>query len=330
MNSNKLNKFKNAKICVFGDVMLDRYLTGSVTRVSPEAPVPVVNLEDERHIPGGAANVAANIRGLGAESRLLGVVGKDNEASILKEQLVGLGIDPSLLVESGGRSTTLKSRVLSGSHQIARVDRESTGTINDEEAVAVLNAAESAFAGCHAVVVSDYGKGLCSSEFLARLITKAKSHNIPVLVDPKGVEYEKYSGSYVLTPNKKEALEVFFADQRKSGSISAAGEHIAGKYDVENLIITLGAEGMALFSKDTGKITIDAGPRNVFDVTGAGDTVIATLAVGTAAGLTLIDAAHIANIAAGCVVEDVGTTAISFERLKEAVSMVKDKGIHAA
>ena len=326
MNLENLNKLKDATVCVVGDIMLDRYLIGSVGRVSPEAPVPVVDLEEERIVAGGAANVAANVLGLGASVRLIGIVGKDREAAQLRDELKRLGVRDSTIVESESRPTTVKSRVLSGSHQIARVDREKVITLSDRESEDVLRSFEEVIEGCDALVISDYGKGVCSASLLARLITAANSLGITVLVDPKGVEYSKYAGSYLLTPNKKEALEVYLADKRSAGTISQAGTHIRDEYDIENLIITLGADGMSLFRKDSRVVSIEAGSRKVFDVTGAGDTVIATLSVASGVGLCLEEAAEMANCAAGCVVEDVGTTAISFERLTDAFAILSGEG----
>ncbi len=316
-----LERFAGIRVLVFGDVMLDRYLMGGAGRISPEAPVPVVNLEEERHVAGGAGNVAANIVGLGASVELLGVLGNDIEARDLKKVLENSGVSSDALQESNERVTTVKTRIVAHNQQLARLDRESSDALNAEDTARLIARFEAVLPKCNALLISDYGKGIVTAETSARLITKSKEAGIPVLVDPKGSDYSKYAGASVLTPNRIEAGEVYLAETRKTGTVEEAGRHILENHDVDELVITLGADGMAVFP-NTGKWTcISASTRNVFDVTGAGDTVIGVIAVAKACGADLQTACELANTAAGMVVEQVGTTAISLAELKSGLDV---------
>lgn len=314
-----LKEFENLRIAVYGDVMLDRYLIGEVGRISPEAPVPVVDLKEERLVAGGAANVAANIKGLGSEVLLMSAIGTDREGTELLGLLEtqSIGVDGISRVE--GFETTVKTRVLSGSHQIARIDRESVLEIGETESHALLEHFDSIVEGIDALVISDYGKGTASHEITARLITKSKLHSVPVLVDPKGLDYSKYAGATVLTPNRKEALEYYHSESKGRGGVDESGAHILKELDVDHLVITLGPEGIAVFSKHDERVSLKSSARTVFDVTGAGDTVIATLAAAVASGAGIASAARMANIAAGEVVGKIGTTPISLDELRSAL-----------
>jgi len=314
-----IDGFSGKRIVVYGDVMLDRYLIGDVGRISPEAPVPVVDLKKERLVAGGAANVAANIAGLGAKASLIGIVGDDREAGDLKKLLGSLKISVEGLNQSRDRITTVKSRILSGSHQIARVDREDVKEVSDEDSIFVTEMFLNLATETDVLVISDYGKGAAEPRTVARLITIARTNGIPVLVDPKGLDYSKYEGSSVLTPNKKEALEFFHSANRKEGEVEEAGSYILEHLEVDNLLVTLGSDGIAVFENSRESVILPASARNVFDVTGAGDTVIGTLAVSLAAGADLVMAASIANFAAGEVVGKVGTTPISIGNLLSAL-----------
>ncbi|MEZ5306956.1 MAG: PfkB family carbohydrate kinase [Pyrinomonadaceae bacterium] len=314
-----LARLSAPRIAVVGDVMLDRYWKGSVSRVSPEAPVPVLHLEDEFLIPGGAANVAANIAGLGATATLVSLIGHDYEGELLSKRIIEFGIDTSGIGKSVSRPTTVKNRLLAGHQQIARADRESCIGVDLDEFSILRERLHDSISGCDAIVVSDYGKGLISESLMGEIMSTANEAGIPVLADPKGLNFEKYRGARLLTPNKKEALEVSALFGSDLLTIDEIGNSIIENYGIDSLLITLGAEGMALFEKGAPAITIEALERNVFDVTGAGDTVISVLALGIASGFSVFDSAVIANLAAGVVIEKVGTSAISQAQLLTAL-----------
>ncbi len=316
-------QFGSVRILVFGDVMVDRYLNGSVDRISPEAPVPVVRLESERVIAGGAANVALNVKGLGASVELVSVVGHDSDAEHLIKLLSDAGIATDGIIGSKQRPTTVKTRVMAGSHQIARIDSEAVADLDMEESEGVLERVMERLEQCDALVISDYGKGVATSILTSRLITAAAGFSIPVLVDPKGLNYSKYKGATTLTPNKKEAWDVFHSETKRDCDVETAGAYLVKGFELDEAVVTLGADGMALFSKDDEPHFLKASARNVFDVTGAGDTVIGTLAVAKAAGFDLRTSALIANFAAGQVVERIGTTAIKFDDLLDVLSSVE-------
>lgn len=318
-----LKRFENVSVLVFGDVMLDRYLMGRVERVSPEAPVPVVELEVEKLVLGGAANVAANVAGLGARTTLVSVTGHDGEASQIKELLENAGIGSESVIPSASRITTVKSRIMAGGHQVARVDSERADSLAGDDLEKMTAIFTKLIEGHDVIVISDYGKGVVSAEASTRLITAANSVGVPVFVDPKGLDYRKYDGASVLTPNRKEALELYLAEARRSGTIEEAGRHILKSFEIEELVITLGPDGMALFEKGREMESLAASARIVFDVTGAGDTVIAALAVARAAGADLGSAAIIANAAAGEVVDKTGTFAVRKKDVVRALGRIE-------
>ncbi len=312
-------QFNSVRILVFGDVMVDRYLDGVVERISPEAPVPVVRLESERVVAGGAANVALNVRGLGASVELVSVVGNDTDSKVLKNLITGAGIDSDGLFCSLERPTVVKTRVMSGSHQIARIDREVSRKLSVDESNELSARVFPAIERCDVLVISDYGKGAVTDDLVSRLIATAVGSEKPILIDPKGINYSKYKGATMLTPNKKEAWEVFHAETKEDCDVETAGKYLVDEFELKEVVVTLGADGMALFSRDKETVFLRASARNVFDVTGAGDTVIAALAVAKAAGLDLETSATIANFAAGQVVERIGTTATAIDDLLDVL-----------
>jgi rfaE bifunctional protein kinase chain/domain len=311
--SELFNNFSNIRVMVIGDVMLDRYWWGTVNRISPEAPVPVVQLQHESLAAGGAANVAANIKGLGAVPILVGTVGEDEEGKALRELLRRGGIAADFLVGSVSRPTTVKTRIVAHQQQVARIDREIKAPLaaGDEERVWTM--AADLVESCDIIVASDYDKGLLSENILSRLITQGRLSGKHILIDPKGTDYRKYKQATVLTPNKKEALEASGEEE-----VSAAARRLLGELGLAAVLVTRGEEGMSIFVPDQGERKLAAQARHVYDVTGAGDTVIATLAVALGAGAELTLAAEVANLAAGFVVEEVGTTAITLEKLQLA------------
>ncbi len=309
-------------ILVIGDIMLDRYWWGSVTRISPEAPVPVVRLDKTSVTLGGAANVAANIAGLGMTPEMIGVVGNDGESRELGGIMSAAGLSVSGLVSLSTRPTTVKTRVVAHGQQVTRVDQEVASPLTEQEESAVLDRILTFLPGTKAVVVSDYAKGLLTENILRQIIEKSGSAGIPVLVDPKGKRYSKYSGATILTPNKREAAEACSMDESEAGVVEHAGRVLLDELGLDALLITRGEEGMTLFESSNEPRHMPTRAREIYDVTGAGDTVIAAMAVGLAAGKSFADAAAVANAAAGLAVEQVGTTIVTKEMLaQEGVSI---------
>ena len=314
-------RFSKVKILIIGDVMLDRYWWGSVSRISPEAPVPVVQLEKTSLAPGGAANVAVNIATLGAIPHLIGVIGDDDEGRYLSDALDKSNISPGLLLTLKERPTTVKTRIVAHNQHVVRIDNEKTNFLTAEEEENLWFSIESELDRSDLILISDYAKGLLSKSLLLRLITKAKEKNKQILVDPKGKDYTKYSGATLLTPNRREAIEAcHFEEHQVADDITLAGETLISGLNLQALLITQGEDGMTLFQKEKKPVHFQTKARTVYDVTGAGDTVIATLAVALAAGANLLQAAELSNISAGLVVEEVGTTTINQEKLLEALT----------
>lgn len=298
--------------------MLDRYWWGSVSRISPEAPVPVVNLEKTSAVVGGAANVAANVAGLGAEPFLVGLLGQDEEAKLLQEELNDKKINTDFLIKLPTRQTTVKTRIIAHSQQVVRIDRESKKNLTVDEEKILWRKVNKLLDRIHIVIVSDYGKGTISENFIKRLITTASKKNILILIDPKGKYYYKYRGATILTPNRFELGEVSQLEDYRQETVEKAGKKILSELSLKGLLITQGEAGMTLIEEDNSVSYLPVTARKVYDVTGAGDTVIACLAVAIGSGKSFLEAAKFANRAAGLVVEQVGTTAISLEMLDNA------------
>lgn len=315
-----LERFSSLCVAVFGDVMLDRYWYGVANRVSPEAPVPVVLKQRTVTTPGGAGNVAANIRGLGGKCRLVGVVGDDEAASDLRRLLREQDIDPDDLIVDPGRPTTVKTRVIAQGQQVVRIDEESSFPIGGD----ILRLAEERVADvlswADVVVVSDYAKGFLVTPLLSRIIQGAAQRKLPVVVDPKGRDYKRYAGATVITPNRLEALMAADVPHDGTSAVLEAGKQLLGTVPVEYVLITQGQDGMTLFSRTREPIHIPTVARSACDVTGAGDTAVATLAIAMAAGLPVELGIVLANYAAGLVVEQVGTVAITRHELRRALT----------
>lgn len=303
---------------VIGDIMLDRYLIGNVGRISPEAPVPIVLLNEQNERAGGAANVAVNLALLGIKTQLVGCVGQDDEGARLKKNIALMDIDTEAVFASNQRPTIAKTRILGGHQQMLRLDQESTYPFNDTETAEALKAIESALAQKPSIVIlSDYAKGLLSETVCRQIITSCKQANIPVLVDPKGQNYQKYKGATALTPNKKETAEACMVAVDDPSLIKQA-EALKNSLNLDFLAVTRGDEGITLLDADAHDISASA--QKVFDVSGAGDTVIATLASGLIHGLSPLESLQLANIAAGIVVGEVGTVPISKQVLFDTLS----------
>ncbi|HQU83939.1 MAG TPA: D-glycero-beta-D-manno-heptose-7-phosphate kinase [Pyrinomonadaceae bacterium] len=311
-----LQNFSRVKILVIGDLMLDRYWWGSVSRISPEAPVPIVHLNESTFAVGGAANVAANISGLGAKAYLVGIVGNDDESNLFKDGLKKVNVTDEYLLHSKNRPTIVKTRVIAHNQQVVRIDQEVVKRLDEEEERQLLQQIAALAEEIDLIICSDYAKGVLSDKILEKTIQIAKEKNKKVIVDPKGKNYQKYKGANLLTPNKKEAAEACKFDDHEKNWIFKGGQKLISEVDLEAILITQGEDGMTLIKNDGSSRHLHACARQIYDVTGAGDTVIATLGVALGAGNTLENASEIANIAAGLVVEQVGTTAIKFDDLK--------------
>lgn len=298
--------------------MLDEYLWGNVDRISPEAPVPVVKLERRTYVLGGAANVACNIIALGGRAVLAGIVGNDSQAKILVGLLTQNNIEQTGLLTDPARPTTTKTRILAHSQQVLRLDVEGRGALKPELENELLEWVAHASAAVNAFVLSDYNKGVVTPRIAQGVIERANAQHKPVIVDPKGSNYSKYRGATVITPNVREAAQALRLDLDGDCDLLEIGAQLSSQLEQSALVITRGAEGMSLF--ENGKTTkhMSANAKNVFDVTGAGDTVISTLALALTAGMGLEAAAHLANIAAGIVVGKVGTATVSREELAAA------------
>jgi D-beta-D-heptose 7-phosphate kinase / D-beta-D-heptose 1-phosphate adenosyltransferase len=307
----KVKQFGQTKqhALVIGDVMLDRYLIGEVSRISPEAPVPVVLLKQQNERAGGAANVAANLSLLGIETHILGCIGEDLEGKSLVQLMQASKIQTQAIITSSHRPTIAKTRILGGHQQMMRLDQENSGVFNPEETNQILSAFQQAVANAPAIVVlSDYAKGLLSPTICQTIIQACQQANIPVLVDPKGVDYSKYQGATALTPNKKETAEACHTNVNDAALIEKA-QQLKTSLGLEFLAVTRSEEGITLLDASTHHL--QAAAQQVFDVSGAGDTVIATLAAGLMHRLTPLDSLELANTAAGVVVGKVGTVPIT-------------------
>ena len=316
-----IEAFSQTSVLIIGDIMLDEYLTGDAERISPEAPVPVIRVDGERHLVGGAGNVARNITSLGGRAVLVGVRGEDGAGDELERCLEREGIAFSLLAVAG-RTTTIKTRVLARQQQVVRIDREDVRPLTERQTVRLLELAGKELPLCGAVVISDYGKGLISTRFMRGLHALMRKLQVspPVLVDPKPQNFLLYKGVTILTPNAKETSESVNMPVNTAEDVANAGRAFFRKLGCSQLVTTLGARGMAVFESKDRIWHIPTTARQVFDVTGAGDTVISTLALGAASGLPLVSSCLLANYAAGIVVGQVGAATVSPNQLAEAVA----------
>ena len=301
-------------VLVAGDIMLDRFVTGTVTRLSPEAPVPVLTQEQQFRALGGAGNVLANLAGLGVVTHVLAVAGDDSPGREVAALIKTLGADDAGLLFDAARPTTVKTRFMAGPHHILRVDDEKSGPVDDILAARILKHAEGVMPKVQAVILSDYGKGVLTPAILAALIKMARARNIPVLVDPKGADYARYAGATAVTPNRAElALAAGTGVLKSDADIVAAARSVIKESGVGAVIATRSEDGISVVAQTVTHIPTVKLP--VFDVAGAGDTVIATVAAAMAAGAGLEDAARLANRAGGIVVGKPGTAAITAAEL---------------
>lgn len=299
--------FRRVSVLVTGDVMLDEYILGTVSRISPEAPVPVLDVRSRKFVLGGAGNVAANIAALGAKVDVTALAAFDQAGMKVRDLFVEAGIGIEGLVDAGTRGTISKTRVVAGQQQVVRIDHEDRLPVMPPLLDQVIGTAKGLLQGRQVLILSDYAKGLLGDAFCAAMIAEAVSQGIPVIVDPKARDFSKYRGCTVITPNLPEASLAAGITIDSDEALYRAGEYLLKVLPGSSILITRGSEGMTLFHEDGDPITVPTVARQVFDVVGAGDTVIATLALCCGANIPLPMAMRIANIAAGIVVEKPGT-----------------------
>ncbi len=313
-------KFSSARILVIGDIIVDKYIWGKVNRISPEAPVPIVNVEKETFSWGGAANVAQNIKSLGGGVALAGALGNDSIGQRLLADLKEKQVDCQSIIVDCERPTTLKTRIIAHSQQVVRVDyevkRELGPSVQQELVAGILNV----IPAIQAVVISDYAKGVVSPRLINDIINTAHENRIPVIVDPQVTHFKHYKKVTVITPNHLEAGQMSGIDIVDDASLVEAGKHLLALLDCEAVLITRGEEGMALFRGDE-YIMIPTVAREVYDVTGAGDTVTGVFALAISAGASLKEAAFLANHAAGIAVAEVGAASVKRDDLLSAVKL---------
>jgi len=302
-----VERFAGRRILVLGDLMLDRYLWGRVDRISPEAPVPVVEVERESMTLGGAGNVAANLRALGAQPVLVSVVGGDDDGTRLMDTLRERGVATDGVARDPSRPTTVKTRIIAHAQQVVRADREVRADLAGSALESLIARIDAAAAGCDGMVVSDYGKGVITVRTLERGLEAARKHRLRVCVDPKESHIDAYRGVGILTPNQHEAGYMQGRRIVDEASLMDVGWGLQKRLDAEAVLVTRGPEGMSLFEKGGRYTHLPTAAREVYDVTGAGDTVVSAVAVALAAGADYPTASFIANHAAGIVIREVGT-----------------------
>jgi rfaE bifunctional protein kinase chain/domain len=315
-----LAAMRGRRVLVLGDVMLDEFVWGRVVRISPEAPVPVVEVERQSVHLGGAGNVAAGVRALGGEAVLVGVVGSDGPAEVLRQALASAGVGCELAVADTGRPTTVKTRILAHNQQVVRYDREQADDIPPELEDRVTDRVRELLPGVGALLLSDYQKGVITPRVTKTVLAAARRHGVPVLVDPKVRHFPLYKRVTVVTPNQLEAEQATGIRIRTEADLHRAGARILRLLGCEAALVTRGEHGMSLFRRDHEPEHIPTAAQEVFDVTGAGDTVIATLSLAVCSGASLVDACRLANHAAGVVVGRVGTATASPDDVIDAVA----------
>ncbi|GIW48181.1 MAG: bifunctional protein HldE [Deltaproteobacteria bacterium] len=316
-----IERFCRLRVIVIGDIMLDRYIRGEVKRISPEAPVPVLKVSEERLLPGGAANVARNLKSLGASVKLFGVTGEDIEGKELLELIKQEGIDTRNIIVDPERPTTTKTRLIAESQQITRVDREEVKPIPDRVMDKLITAISESFKKDkpHGVIISDYGKGVIRKELSQAVIQLARRNGVFVAVDPKGKDFSKYRGTNAITPNQRETEEVCGFPIKDESDLKRAVEILVKQTETDGILITRGKQGISFYvvGNESQVKTIPSDAKEVFDVTGAGDTVVSTFTLAYLSSGSWEDSVKIANTAAGIVVGRLGAATVSSEELLE-------------
>jgi len=315
-----IDDFKNVRALVIGDLMIDEYLWGSVDRISPEAPVPVVCVEKESHALGGAGNVIHNLVVMGAKVFAVGTAGTGKAGQMIFEKLEALGIGTDGVISEPQRPTTRKTRVIASNQQVLRIDKEIKKNINADTLEKLVRIIESKIVNVDLIILSDYDKGLITKDLVQQAVTLARKHKVLTLADPKSLDFFKYKQVSILTPNKKEASLAANMDIKSGKDLFTAGQKIMDRIKIERLLITCGQDGMVLFERGKKPYIIESKAQQVFDVSGAGDTVISLLGLGLATGATFKESAMVANAAAGIVVAKVGTATASIDELRQALA----------
>ncbi len=319
-----LARFAGCPVLVVGDLMLDEFIWGSVSRISPEAPVPVVQVRERTYTAGGAANTAANVRTLGGSVSVAGVLGDDGGGRRTREILDGQGVNTAAVVADSTRPTTTKTRVVAHSQQVVRIDQELPGAVPGEVEDRLFAAIAEQLQAVRGCVVSDYGKGVVTPGLVGRVIEAANAAGVPVVIDPKGTDYAKYRGATLVKPNQLEAGQVLNRTLHSGDDVDRAGVDLLTLLGPKSaVLVTRGPAGMSLFEHGRGVVHVPAQAREVYDVTGAGDTVAGTLGLCLAVGGKLDDACRLASLAAAVVVGKVGTATCSVEELRAAVQVAR-------
>lgn len=322
MDASIVEKWQGRRAFVVGDVMLDRFIYGQVERISPEAPIPVLHFESEVTMLGGAANVARNVVALGGRAVLVGVLGADRDGDLIAGPLTAQNGIEGRFIRIAGHPTTVKTRYVSGFHQIMRLDIERKLELDAGDADTICAHFADCVTGIDVVVLSDYAKGVLSREVIRRIVDMARSHDIAVVADPKMRDVERYAGATVLKPNTSEATLITGIECGSNESAATASRLLRDRAQVDSVVLTRGAEGMTVWDPAAGEAaltTVEAVAAEVFDVSGAGDTVTAVLALGLASGASVTDSARVANIAAGIVVGKRGTAVVSAPELSRTL-----------
>ncbi|OGR22786.1 MAG: carbohydrate kinase [Desulfobacterales bacterium RIFOXYA12_FULL_46_15] len=316
-----IDDFCKVSALVIGDLMIDEYLWGSVDRISPEAPVMVVSVEKQTHTLGGAGNVINNLKAMGANVEAIGMAGTGSAGRMIAEKFEALGISTDGIISEPDRPTTRKTRVVASNQQVLRIDREIKKQITRDSFGRLVKIMARKIPEVDVIILSDYDKGLITRELVNETVRLAEKHQIMVLADPKALDFSKYEKVSILTPNRKEAGIAAHMDIRSNEDLIKAGQKIMAVARLEKLLITCGKDGMMLFETNEAPFAIASKACQVFDVSGAGDTVIALLGLGLAVGASFKDSAKVANEAAGIVVAKVGTATASIPELKQALSV---------
>jgi D-beta-D-heptose 7-phosphate kinase/D-beta-D-heptose 1-phosphate adenosyltransferase len=311
-----IGRMKSSRVVVVGDIMIDRYLFGDTDRLSPEAPVPVVTVRERQAKLGGAANVAANVASMGASCLLVGTVGDDAHGAAIRQELVVARLDGRFVITTAGRPTTSKTRIIARSQQIVRIDDEVDALLDGPDLDRLIKVAREALADADALLLEDYNKGALAPGLIAAVMEMSRRRGIPVVVDPKYRQFFEYAGATVFKPNRRELESALGA----SGDLQNrnAIPEVLSRLKVDNLLVTLGADGMLLVTKDGNSLRIPSIAREVYDVSGAGDTVTAWLGTALAAGASLTEAAQLANYAAGVEVGKPGVATVTPEEVLAA------------
>ncbi len=312
-------RFVDARVLVVGDLMLDMFVWGEVSRISPEAPVPIVQVREETQLLGGAANVVNNVAAMGAKVLVTGVIGNDAGGRQLVSLLRKASVPTEGLIIESDRPTTVKTRIIAQNQQVVRFDRENSQPLQKDSLERILSYIEDNLPRIDAIIISDYAKGVVSPEFMDAIRSLDAASHIPVTVDPKVQHADLYRKVSMITPNHHEASQMSGVQIKDEATLAEAGRSLLTRLDCQTVLITRGKDGMSIFQRDGDAKHIPTVARRVFDVTGAGDTVIAAITLGMTSGLSVVDAARLANLAAGIVVGELGTATAPLERLIAAI-----------